>query len=232
MSAEAVNGVNERRVCAYGGTFDPVHNGHLEIARAISANFGLEQLLLVPAYRPPHKDPRSISDAHHRYAMTVLATLDQERISVSTLEIDAPEKPYSFETVERLKRLYPTEVRLFFVVGADAFEEIATWREPARLLDGTNVVVAARPGYDIPTGHLPVEFRSNIVDLRERAGDVAGALEANKHRTAIYFTSYVQSGLSSTEIRRRIRDGESVEEMISASVARYIEKYELYRAVN
>lgn len=229
MSEEAVNNLNERRLGAYGGTFDPVHNGHIEVARAVVSNFGVERLLLVPAYSPPHKDPRSISDAYHRYAMAVLATLEEPRLSVSTIELDAPEEPYSFETVARLRAMHDPGLRLFFVVGADAFEQIDTWRQPAKLLASTNVIVAARPGYEIPAGHLPAELRSSIIDLRARAGGVAVALEANKQRSAIYFTDYVSSGVSSTEIRRRVREGESIEDMVPPRVAEYIEKYELYR---
>jgi nicotinate-nucleotide adenylyltransferase len=137
--------MSERRVAAFGGTFDPIHNGHLEIARAIVRNFGLDQLLIVPAHRPPHKNARAISDAYHRYAMAALATLDEPRVSVSTIELEAPGRPYTYETVERLGFVFGKETRLFLVMGADSFEEINTWREPARILSNVDVIVATRP---------------------------------------------------------------------------------------
>src|SRR5262245_57728988 len=121
------------RIGAFGGTFDPIHNGHMEVVRAIVERFRLDQLLLVPAHSPPHKDPRGIANAYHRYAMAVLATLDDPRVLVSNVELEAPERPYSFETVERLRSKFPEETSLFFVIGADSFEEIGTWRQPERL---------------------------------------------------------------------------------------------------
>ena len=141
--------MNERRIGAYGGTFDPLHNGHLEVARAVARNFALDELLIIPAHRPPHKNSRSISDAYHRYAMAVLATLDEPRMKVSTIEIEAPERPYTFETIERLRDVYGSQASLFFVMGADSFEELNTWREPERILANANLIVAARPGYDV-----------------------------------------------------------------------------------
>lgn len=221
--------VNERRVAAYGGTFDPVHNGHIEVARAVAVNFDVEQLLLIPAYRPPHKDPGAISDSYHRYAMAVLATLEEERLSVSTVEMDSPELPYSVQTVRRLREMYDSDVRLFFVVGADAFEEIGTWREPANLLASTNIIVASRPGYDVPVSHLPAQFRSAIVDLRGSERSVTAALDENRQRSAVYLSDYVRSDVSSTDIRVRVRRGDSIDELVPRQVARYIAKYELYR---
>ncbi|HLG15944.1 MAG TPA: nicotinate-nucleotide adenylyltransferase [Blastocatellia bacterium] len=221
--------MNERRVAAYGGTFDPVHNGHIEVARAVAVNFDVEQLLLIPAYRPPHKDPGAISDSYHRYAMAVLATLEEERLSVSTVEMDSPELPYSVQTVRRLREMYDSDVRLFFVVGADAFEEIGTWREPANLLASTNIIVASRPGYDVPVSHLPAQFRSAIVDLRGSERSVTAALDENRQRSAVYLSDYVRSDVSSTDIRVRVRRGDSIDELVPRQVARYIAKYELYR---
>ncbi|MFY9611674.1 MAG: nicotinate-nucleotide adenylyltransferase [Blastocatellia bacterium] len=217
--------MSEQRIGAYGGTFDPVHNGHIEVARAVSREFELDRMLLIPAHRPPHKDARSISDAYHRYAMAVLATLDEPRMSVSTIELEAPDKPYSFETVERLKQFYGARTELFFVVGADSFEEITTWREPARLLASANLIAVTRPGYEVRTSHLPEPMRARIVDLR-------GAIALDReHRNGcrVYLTECANTDVSSTEIRRRVRAGESIADLAPARVASYVEKYGLYR---
>lgn len=217
--------MSERRIGAYGGTFDPVHNGHMEVARAVSLEFELDRMLLIPAHRPPHKDARWISDAYHRYAMAVLATLDEPLMSVSTIELEAPDKPYSFETVERLKQSYGSQTELFFVVGADSFEEIDTWREPARLLASANLIAVARPGYEVGTAHLPGPLRASIVDLRSPA-----AVERD-HRDGcrVYLTDCANNEVSSTEIRRMVRSGESIAGLVPSGVASYIEKYGLYR---
>ena len=217
--------MSERRIGAYGGTFDPVHNGHIEVARAVARIFELDTLLLIPAHRPPHKDADSISDAYHRYAMAVLATLDESRISVSTIELEAPDKPYSFETVERLKKAYGPGTELFFIVGADSFEEINTWREPDRLLAGANLVAVTRPGYEVRISHLSEPMRKSIVDLR---GGLPFKRE-DRSSSRVYLTDCANNDVSSTEIRRRVRSGESIGGLAPARVVSYVEKYGLYR---
>lgn len=221
--------MSERRIGAYGGTFDPPHAGHVEVARAITHNFGLDEMLFIPAFRPPHKESRSVSDAYHRYAMAVLATMDEPRFKVSSIEIEAPDKPYTFETVERLTALYGGQAKLFFVMGADSFEEINTWREPARLLSTTNLIVAARPGYEVATSHVPDEFAANIRDLRGR-GEALKAVEQEAGSCCLVFlTDFVSHDISSTQVRQKLRDGQAVDGLVPARVADYIEKYELYR---
>jgi len=224
--------MGERRIAAFGGTFDPVHNGHVEIARAVVHNFGLDQLLIVPAHRPPHKDPRGITDAYHRYAMAALATLDEPRVTVSTIELESPERPYTFETIERLHSILGAGAggghgpRLFFVMGADSFQEINTWREPARLLSSTDVIVVTRPGHGVNLSHLDDRFRSTVVNLREGETEPQIPDGGNHH---IYLTGYVNNSVSSTEIRQRVLDGKSIVGLVPPRVADYINKYELYR---
>jgi nicotinate-nucleotide adenylyltransferase len=219
--------MGERRIALFGGTFDPVHNGHIEIARAMVKNFALDQLLFVPAHKPPHKDSHGIADAYHRYAMAVLATLEEPRVIVSTIELEAPDMPYTFETIDRLRSMVGPEAKLFFVMGADSFQEINTWREPARLLSSTNVIVVTRPGRVIALSHLEDSFRRTIVDLRESNSELAVSNEVSDHR--IYLTDYVNTGVSSTEVRQRVCSGDSIEGLVPSRVADYISKYKLYR---
>ncbi|HXG67648.1 MAG TPA: nicotinate-nucleotide adenylyltransferase [Blastocatellia bacterium] len=219
------------RIGAYGGTFDPIHNGHLDVARAVTRRFGLDALLLIPAHRPPHKEPNSLSGAYHRYAMAALATMDEPRIRVSTIEVEAPERPYTFQTMERLRGVYGPEASLYFVMGADSYEELNTWREPGRLLAAANLIVAARPGYEISSSHLPVEFQERVVDLRGRGelSDDADAGLKGAPACSIFLTDYVRQDISSTEIRRRAREGEHFRELVPPQVADYVDKYNLYR---
>ena len=219
--------MGERRIGAYGGTFDPMHNGHLEIVRAVVQNFRLDQLLIIPAHRPPHKGSRAIAGDYHRFTMAVLASLDEPRAIVSTIELEAPDRPYTFETVERLRNELGRETELFFVIGADSFEEINTWREPGRLLSSTNLIVITRPGHEVDASHLDERFRSTIVDLRGRDGE--DPRRAKSSEPQIFVTGYVNTGISSTEIRQRVRDGESIDDLVPPRVADYIRRYELYK---
>src|SRR6185295_9075661 len=118
-----------RRAAIYGGTFDPVHNGHLEVARRVQKLFGLDEVMFVPACVPPHKRDAGISSAFHRFAMLALATEKDERLRVSTIELDQPDRPYAVETVARMQAELGSGVRLFFIMGADSWAEITTWRE-------------------------------------------------------------------------------------------------------
>ena len=219
--------MGERRIAAFGGTFDPIHNGHVEIARAVVRNFGVDQLLIVPAHRPPHKNVRAIVDGYHRFAMAVLATLDEPRMVVSTIELETPDRPYTFETIERLRSIFGSNTRLFFVMGADSFEEIRTWREHERLLSSTSVIAVTRPGHNVESSHLDERFRANIVDLRGGDGRPELTGDLNEHR--IFLAGYVDNNVSSTEIRQRVRDGESIDRMVPPRVAGYIKRYDLYR---
>jgi nicotinate-nucleotide adenylyltransferase len=217
-----------RRIGAYGGTFDPVHNGHIEIARAIVRKFDLNELLVIPAYCPPHKHEDAISDAYHRYAMAVMATEDEPRIFVSTIELQLPERPYTFETLERLRESYEKEVQLFFIMGADSFIEFAGWREPDRILASAHVIVAARTGSEIDVSRLPERFKSRVLELGTQSYGHQDAKEVDRNGL-IYLTNYVREDVSSTDIRDRVREGEEIHSMVPSRVADYMEKYGLYR---
>ena len=219
--------MEERRVAAFGGTFDPIHNGHIEVVRAVVRNFLVDQLLIIPANRPPHKDTSAIADAYHRFTMSVLASIDEPNVLVSTIELEAPDRPYTFETIERLQGGFRGVTRLFFVIGADSFEEINTWREPERLLSSANFIIVTRPGYEVRSSHLDERSRSTVIDLRGREGRVEIKGELDEYH--IYLTDYVYTGVSSTKIRQRVRDNESFEDLVPHRVAVYIKKYELYR---
>lgn len=221
-----------RRIALYGGSFDPVHAGHMEVARNLRELFALDEVLFIPAHLAPHKRGREVARAIHRYAMLALATQGDEGLRVSTIELDAPERPYTIETLSRLQLSFGAGVRLFFVMGADSWEEITTWREWERVLTSTDQLVVTRPGYALDAGHVTDEIRARIVDLRgaerERIEEsLAGATDAR-----IYLTDAARVDVASTGIRRAVREGDPVarlDEMVAPSVADYIRKYGLYR---
>ena len=224
-----------KRIAFYGGSFDPPHIGHLTIARRLIELFALDEFVFVPAFHAPHKKDRKPVSAFHRFAMLALATNNEPKIKVSTVELDAPEKPFTVETQARLKNELP-DAEIFFVIGADSWAEITTWREWETVLTQTNIVVVTRPDYEIGFSHVTEEIRARIVDLRNGGqwSVVSGQLKSKDRRLKtksqkIYLTDAVNLDVSATEIRRRIRAGEmNWREFVSPEVAGYIEKYELY----
>src|SRR5918992_2750325 len=146
-----------RRISLYGGSFDPVHLGHLAVARSLSELFALDEVLFIPAHVAPHKRGRRVSPALHRFAMLALATQGEPRLRLSTVELEAPERPYTVETLAHFVEAEGSEARLFLVMGADSWEEITTWREWERVLSLAEHLVVTRPGYELPTGHVTPE---------------------------------------------------------------------------
>jgi len=195
-----------KRTALYGGTFDPVHSGHLEVARKVSELFEIEQVIFIPAQLAPHKVGRPVTEPIHRYAMLALATQDDPRLLISTFELDAPDRRYTVDTVAEFQRMLGADTELFFIMGADSWSEIRTWRDWERLLKMTNHIVVSRPGYDVPPA--PPE-------LKER----------------IFFTGAVMKDISATNIRRLASEGRygELEQMVPVSVADYIKKYGIYR---
>src|SRR6476469_8092657 len=156
---------SQQRIALYGGTFDPVHTGHLEIARRVSELFEIERLLFIPAQMAPHKIGRPVTEPIHRYAMLALATQNDPKLSISTFELDAPDRRYTVDTVERFQQVLGESTELFFMMGADSWSEITTWREWERLLSMTNHIVVTRPGYEPVRPHVGA-VSERIVDLR------------------------------------------------------------------
>ncbi|HEV2882391.1 MAG TPA: nicotinate-nucleotide adenylyltransferase [Pyrinomonadaceae bacterium] len=225
---------NGARVALYGGTFDPVHDAHVAVACELLKLFTLDEVLFIPAHVAPHKR-RNVPPASpwHRYAMLTMATQSESRLRVSTVELDKPEKPYTVETIARLKDAMPG-ARFLFVMGADSWDEITTWREWERLLSMCAHVVVTRPGYEIFTEHVTQRERARIVDLRLTDAHAAqdGRQIEVTGESKIYFTDAVKMEVASRDIRRRVReagDGQEVDLKVPPPVAEYIKKYRLYR---
>ncbi|HXH68715.1 MAG TPA: nicotinate-nucleotide adenylyltransferase [Pyrinomonadaceae bacterium] len=229
-----------KKVAFYGGSFDPLHNGHLTIARKLTEIFGLDEFVFIPAFHAPHKKGKTPTSALHRFAMLCLATENEKKIRVSTVELDAPEKPFTFETQVKLKSESP-DAEIFFVIGADSWAEINTWREWEKVLTLTNIIVVTRPNYDIGFSHVTEEIRERIVDLRkeelritnyelrETRDETNNDSQFTIHGSRVYITDAVNLNVSATEIRRKIRAGENNwRELVTPEVAKYIENYELY----
>ncbi len=214
-----------RRVAIYGGTFDPVHNGHVQVARRVQQLFELDEVIFVPACVPPHKRNASITSAFHRFAMLALATEQDQKLLVSTIELDAPELPYAVETVGRIKN---DSARLFFIIGADSWAEITTWRDWRRLLQMCDLIVVTRPGYVIDK-KVPLE--AEVADLRDLDLTTGGELIAAESGPRVFITDVAMIDVSATRIRAAAisNDLAALQTMVPPAVATYIEKYDLYK---
>jgi nicotinate-nucleotide adenylyltransferase len=193
-------------------------------------------VIFVPAFTPPHKRKRAISSPFHRMAMLALATTDSPKMFISTVELDAPSRPYTIETLRRLQtELLPA--RLFFLMGADSFGDVTSWREYEAILSEYDVVVAMRPGCrggdgaecaqngEETVGSLSPQLRGRIVDLRGGAPPSDEDLKSSR----IYLTDYVSIDVSATGVREAVEQGRSIDDLVPPSVAAYIEKYRLYQ---
>lgn len=223
-----------KRIAFYGGSFDPVHCGHLTIAQKLAEIFNLDEFVFVPAFHAPHKKRKKPTSAFHRFAMLALATNDENKIKVSKMEIEVPEKPYTVETLTRLKNDLK-DASIFFVMGADSWAEITTWREWETVLTLVNIIVVTRPDYEIGFSHVTEEVRERIVDLRNSGQwSVVGGQQKDENRKPktkdrIFITDAVQIDVSATEIRQKIRENSGDWRAdVPEEAAKYIEKYGLY----
>lgn len=190
-----------------GGTFDPIHYGHLIAAEEARYRFQLARVVFVPCGQPPHKKPYAVTPAEHRYAMTLLATASNPHFIVSRIEIDRPGPSYSVDTVRLLRQQLP-DAELFFITGADAVLEILTWKDSDELIGLCRFIAVTRPGYDLrQLERLPAHYLQRIVPLVIPGMDI-----------------------SSTLLRQRVRRGEPIRYLAPDAVCDYIAKHGLYRS--
>ena len=197
------------RIGIMGGTFDPVHYGHLVAAEQAWYRFGLDKVVFVPTGRPPHKPESQVSDAHHRLRMTVLATQSNEHFEVSSVEVDRPGPTYAFDTVRQFRDAYPPGTALYFITGADAILTMMEWKDSDTLVQLCEFVAATRPGYQLADERI-----------REIFGPAA-------HR--IHFFEVPALAISSTDIRDRVRTGRPIRYLLPDAVMDYIAGAGLYR---
>jgi nicotinate-nucleotide adenylyltransferase len=218
-----------RRAAIYGGTFDPVHKGHIKVAGRILELFELEEVIFVPACVPPHKREAGITSAFHRFAMLALATQHDARLRISTIELDAPERPYAVDTVERMQSAIGSSHRLFFMIGADSWAEITSWHEWQRLLKMCDLIVVTRPGYDL-NRTIPAEIAA-VVDTRGMSREEILELLNADAGPQVFLSDAAIVDVSATAIRAAARSKASSRlcDKVPAEVAVYIEKYELYQ---
>jgi nicotinate-nucleotide adenylyltransferase len=207
-----------RRVGILGGTFDPFHYGHLGVAEAAERALQLPRVFVITANVPPHR-PQPNASAFHRFAMVALAVIDRPHWRAVDLELRLPPPSYTTSTLAKFHdRGYgPTD--LYFIIGADAFADIESWRDYPRILDAANFAVVSRPGSSVG------DLRSRLASLADRMAEPGAPI---KGRPLIFLIDAQTADVSSTAIRQRIASGESIEGLVPPRVQQHIEQHGLY----
>jgi nicotinate-nucleotide adenylyltransferase len=187
-----------------GGTFDPIHHGHLVAASEVATLFALDEVVFVPTGEPWQKETRAVSPAEDRYLMTVIATASNPRFSVSRLDIDRPGPTYTTDTLRDLQGVYGDDTELFFITGADALESILSWHRAEELFELAHFVGVTRPGHPLSDPGLP-QGRVSLVEVPAMA-------------------------ISSTDCRERVGRSLPVWYLVPDGVVQYIQKRDLYRS--
>ena len=202
--------MGRQRLGILGGTFDPIHNGHLMIARAMLDKLGLDRILFIPDYIPPHKRGWHCSPSADRLAMTILAAAEDPRYTVSPMELDRGGVSYTCDTLRQLYRKWHRFYDLYFIIGADSAEQLPTWHHIREAMTYATFAAAARPGF--------APHKEKVSEELARHG-----------LRNLVWVETPELDISSTAIRERIRKGEPVDTMIPKAVAEYIEQRDLYR---
>lgn len=203
--------VKPNRVGIMGGTFDPIHYGHLVTAEAARIEFNLDEVIFTPTGNPPHKKAYKVTLAEDRYMMTVLAVNSNPFFSVSRTEIERQGYSYTVDTLKEFSKQYGTDTKLFFISGADAILDIFTWKDVQEVLSYCTFIAATRPGYPIE------KLEQRLLDIKRIYGK------------PIYPLQVTGMDISSTQIRNRVKKGLSVKYLLPESVEVYIKKHGLYR---
>jgi len=199
----------KRKIGIMGGTFDPIHTGHLVTAEAVRIEYALDKVLFIPAAYPPHKQNSNVTLPIHRYIMTVMATDSNDHFYVSPIELERSGLSYSIDTVRTLIEQYGDKTEFYFITGADAVQDLPTWRDIDQLLDLCYFIAATRPGCICSIDHVIKKL-------------------GNKGRKRIQRLPTPELEISSTDIRERVRQGRSIKYIVPESVESYILKEGLY----
>ena len=186
-----------------GGTFDPIHHGHLVAASEVADGFGLDEVVFVPTGQPWQKADRQVSAAEDRYLMTVIATASNPRFQVSRVDIDRAGPTYTVDTLREMRDRYGDAAELYFITGADALARILSWKEADQLFALANFVGVTRPGFELSDAHLPAD--------------------------TVRLVRVSAMAISSTDCRRRVAAGKPVWYLVPDGVVQYIAKRNLYR---
>lgn len=205
-----------KSVALFGGTFNPIHHGHLAIAEEVRAKFNLDKVIFVPTFAPPHKESMDLVDAKKRLIMVHLAAVSNPCFEVSNIEVDRGGKSYTFDTVKYFSQHFGEKVQLYFIVGADMLAEIATWKNIEELVKICRFIAVSRPGYD-------VQKIFNQCFLASENYVAASNLLEN-----IILENTTMLDISATDIRRRVKEWKSIKYLLPEPVEQFIHNNHLY----
>jgi nicotinate-nucleotide adenylyltransferase len=216
-------GSKKKKIGLFGGTFNPIHLGHLRGAEEIREVFGLREIIFIPAAIPPHKATEEVIEARHRFEMVRLATAGNPYFSITDIELLRPEKSYSIDTIRYFRERHPDD--FFFILGRDAFVEIETWKEFQHLFSLCNFIVMTRPGFQkTSSASLLPEV---LVPVFRYDQELKAWIHTSGH--TLHFKDITVLDISSTKVRESIERGDSVRYLVPAEVEAYIQKNRLYR---
>ena len=210
MTQNKQNSLIRRRLGIMGGTFDPIHYGHLVAAEMARYEFNLERVIFIPTGNPPHKTERLITPAEFRYQMVIQAVADNASFEVSRIEIERTGPTFTIDTLRLMQDLYAS-YELYFITGADAFREIFTWRKANEILELTHFIGASRPGFD--TREFLNQLQQEHSEFHER----------------MHFLEVPALAISSTDIRTRVKSGQSIRYLLPEAVRLLIQEKKLYQ---
>ena len=217
------------RIGLLGGTFNPIHNAHLAIAREARKTLGLDRVVMIPSGDPPHKPPQGVASAKDRYEMVRLALGSDPAFAISDVEVRRPGKSYSIDTVRFLQQEYGKDTRLYFLIGLDAFLEFPTWHEPDTLLRLCSFVILSRPGLSfLALSTLPVIPRlpqGSLIDLDEGR---RMRLDLETGSQSLICLRVSPSSVSASDIRARLERGASTADLLPPAVESYILQHHIY----
>jgi nicotinate-nucleotide adenylyltransferase len=205
-----------KSIAIFGGTFNPIHFGHLIVAEEIRAKYNLDKIIFVPNHLPPHKEPSDLIEAKLRLTMVNLATVSNPCFEVSDYEIEKGGKSFTIDTIKHFRQVYGTKNNIYFIVGADMLSEITSWKNVEELLKICRFIAVPRPGYDITK-----IFNQNY--LGSENFDIATELLEN-----VLIENIVTSDISSSGIRQRVREWKSIKYFVPEPVEQFIHNQQLY----
>ena len=214
------------KIAIFGGTFDPIHSGHIQAAKAAARRLQLNKVLFVPTGCPPHKTSNCLTDYHHRYVMVALACAEDSRFIPSTLESPDlhPGPHYSVDTVRRARRMLKSGDSIYFLIGLDALLDLHHWKQFRQLLDLTDFIVVSRPGFE--TREVEKALPRSMLDRWPRKD----SRQIRLRHTTVYILPDVEVPVASTDLRRAIQQKKDIKGMVPPMVEQYILKQGLYQA--
>jgi len=191
------------KIGLFGGTFNPIHNGHLKIARKVLDDFGLTKVIFIPSGNPPHKNKKDLTDASHRLKMLELAISGERNFEVSDIEIKRSGMSYTLDTIKEIKNMYGEDATLYFIAGADMALDLPNWKSPLKILELARFMAVERPNF-------------SLEKLNE------------KYREKIIIVERVSIGISSSDIRNRVKRGKTIKTLVPDAVEKYIKDHNLF----